>query len=75
MLLILAAFGARGLWRSWRRRSTNSINFDNPVYQKTTEDEEPLGRGQGGFSYPTVSWRGGAAHAQAPHNELWGTPR
>ncbi|XP_074881208.1 low-density lipoprotein receptor isoform X2 [Buteo buteo] len=53
VLLILAAFGARGLWRSWRRRSTNSINFDNPVYQKTTEDEEPLGRGQGGFSYPT----------------------
>ncbi|XP_074786018.1 low-density lipoprotein receptor isoform X2 [Athene noctua] len=53
-LLILAAFGARGLWRSWRRRSTNSINFDNPVYQKTTEDEEPLGRGLGGgFSYPT----------------------
>ncbi|CAN0023846.1 unnamed protein product [Bubo scandiacus] len=54
VLLILAAFGARGLWRSWRRRSTNSINFDNPVYQKTTEDEEPLGRGLGGgFSYPT----------------------
>ncbi|KAM9214405.1 low-density lipoprotein receptor [Leptosomus discolor] len=53
VLLILAAFAARGLWRSWRRRSTNSINFANPVYQKTTEDEEPLGRGQGGFSYPT----------------------
>ncbi|XP_075594191.1 low-density lipoprotein receptor isoform X2 [Balearica regulorum gibbericeps] len=52
VFLILAAFVSRGLWRGWRRRSTNSINFDNPVYQKTTRDEEPPGWGQGGFSYP-----------------------
>ncbi|XP_062498500.1 low-density lipoprotein receptor-like [Pezoporus occidentalis] len=45
-VLVLVGAAARGLWRWWRRRSTQSISFSNPVFRKAghqEEEEEPLG--------------------------------
>uniref|UniRef100_A0A8C5KE50 Low density lipoprotein receptor-related protein 8, apolipoprotein e receptor n=1 Tax=Jaculus jaculus TaxID=51337 RepID=A0A8C5KE50_JACJA len=48
------------IWRNWKRKNTKSMNFDNPVYRKTTEEEEEdelhIGRTtQIGHVYPAVS--------------------
>ncbi|XP_062849860.1 low-density lipoprotein receptor-related protein 8-like [Trichomycterus rosablanca] len=44
------------IYRNWRLRSTKSMNFDNPVYRKSTgeaeEDEIHIGRTEGLAAHP-----------------------
>ncbi|XP_062047352.1 low-density lipoprotein receptor-related protein 8 isoform X8 [Lepus europaeus] len=58
-IVVLALLCTSGylIWRNWKRKNTKSMNFDNPVYRKTTEEEDDdelhIGRtAQIGHVYP-----------------------
>uniref|UniRef100_A0A8C0ULD2 Very low-density lipoprotein receptor n=1 Tax=Cyanistes caeruleus TaxID=156563 RepID=A0A8C0ULD2_CYACU len=56
----LLCMGGYLIWRNWKRKNTKSMNFDNPVYRKTTEEEDEdeihIGRtAQIGHVYPAHS--------------------
>uniref|UniRef100_A0A7N8XZ33 Low density lipoprotein receptor-related protein 8, apolipoprotein e receptor n=1 Tax=Mastacembelus armatus TaxID=205130 RepID=A0A7N8XZ33_9TELE len=60
MVIGLLCTGGYLVWRNWRRKNTKSMNFDNPVYRKTTEDDDDeihIGRHSEsiGHVYPAVS--------------------
>ncbi|XP_077981564.1 very low-density lipoprotein receptor-like [Glandiceps talaboti] len=59
LLLLLCLGGVIGfcLWRNYISRSKRSMNFDNPVYRKTTEDQFAIEKYQHnpGRTYPPLT--------------------
>uniref|UniRef100_A0A8C2TJ69 LDL receptor related protein 8 n=1 Tax=Coturnix japonica TaxID=93934 RepID=A0A8C2TJ69_COTJA len=61
VVLGLLCMGGYLIWRNWKRKNTKSMNFDNPVYRKTTEEEDEdeihIGRtAQIGHVYPAFAF-------------------
>ncbi|KAJ7415126.1 Very low-density lipoprotein receptor [Pitangus sulphuratus] len=59
VLLVMAAAAGYFMWRNWQHKNMKSMNFDNPVYLKTTEEDLTIdiGRHSGsvGHTYPAIS--------------------
>lgn len=59
VLLAMAAAGGYLMWRNWQLKNQKSMNFDNPVYLKTTEEDLNIDitrhAANVGHTYPAVS--------------------
>ncbi|EHB17436.1 Very low-density lipoprotein receptor [Heterocephalus glaber] len=59
LLLAMAAVGGYLMWRNWQNKNMKSMNFDNPVYLKTTEEDLSIDIGRHsasvGHTYPAIS--------------------
>lgn len=71
VLLVMAAVAGYFMWRNWQHKNMKSMNFDNPVYLKTTEEDLTIdiGRHSGsvGHTYPAVSKPVDVRELQASH--------
>uniref|UniRef100_A0A663NAM7 Very low density lipoprotein receptor n=1 Tax=Athene cunicularia TaxID=194338 RepID=A0A663NAM7_ATHCN len=59
LLLVMAAVVGCLMWHNWQQRNMKSMNFDNPVYLKTTEEDLTIDIGRHsasvGHTYPAIS--------------------
>nr|XP_025956291.1 very low-density lipoprotein receptor [Dromaius novaehollandiae] len=59
LLLVMAAVAGYFMWRNWQHKNMKSMNFDNPVYLKTTEEDLTIDIGRHsssvGHTYPAIS--------------------
>lgn len=59
VLLAMAVAGGYLMWRNWQLKNQKSMNFDNPVYLKTTEEDLNIDitrhGANVGHTYPAVS--------------------
>ncbi|KTG31106.1 hypothetical protein cypCar_00030904 [Cyprinus carpio] len=59
VLLAMAAAGGYLMWRNWQIKNKKSMNFDNPVYLKTTEEDLNINISRHsasvGHTYPAIS--------------------
>ncbi|XP_054666628.1 very low-density lipoprotein receptor isoform X4 [Grus americana] len=59
LLLAVAAVAGYFMWHNWQHKNMKSMNFDNPVYLKTTEEDLTIDIGRHsssvGHTYPAIS--------------------
>ncbi|XP_048384041.1 very low-density lipoprotein receptor isoform X2 [Stegostoma tigrinum] len=59
LLATVACVAGYIAWRNWQNKNTKSMNFDNPVYLKTTEDDVNIDLNKQsqavGHTYPAIS--------------------
>ncbi|XP_023664343.1 very low-density lipoprotein receptor isoform X2 [Paramormyrops kingsleyae] len=59
LLLAMTAAGGYLMWRNWQLKNKKSMNFDNPVYLKTTEEDLNIDISRHsssvGHTYPAIS--------------------
>ncbi|KAK2823637.1 hypothetical protein Q7C36_020237 [Tachysurus vachellii] len=59
LLLAMTAVGGYIMWRNWQIKNKKSMNFDNPVYLKTTEEDLNIDISRHtasvGHTYPAIS--------------------
>ncbi|XP_072311344.1 very low-density lipoprotein receptor [Eucyclogobius newberryi] len=59
LVLAMAVVGAYLMWRNWTLKNQKSMNFDNPVYLKTTEEDLNIDISRHsanvGHTYPAIS--------------------
>nr|XP_033781182.1 very low-density lipoprotein receptor [Geotrypetes seraphini] len=59
LLVAMAVAGGYLFWRNWQQKNMKSMNFDNPVYLKTTEEDLTIDISRHsssvGHTYPAIS--------------------